>query len=176
MKSKTHLVLDLETLSTEKNALILSLGYAIVKQGDIVQFGEHRLSMEEQRCRDISHDTVMWWMAGDKAAAQGHLSSLPEVKCNVAMEALTNNICVHDEWKNVLVWGNSPNFDCDILGSYLKEVGGYKTTPWRFYNERDMRTLRDVAQLERHVPKIAHSAMYDAYAEAEDLCSYLKAL
>jgi len=176
MKRKEHLVLDLETLSVEKNALILSIGFAIVKDCEIVQFGQYRLDMAPQKHRHISHDTVKWWMAGDKGLAQAELSLLPEISCGVAMAALTSNVCAHSSWEKICVWGNSPNFDCDILANYLKDVGHYTDPPWKFYNERDMRTMRDMSGVRRHEPKIAHVAMYDAFAEAEDLCEYLRTL
>jgi hypothetical protein len=176
MKNKVHLVLDIETLSAEKNALILSIGYAIVKDCEVRQTGQYRLNMAQQKHRHISHDTIKWWLQGDKADAQRSLSSLPEVDCNVAMAALTSNVCVFSAWRDVLVWGNSPNFDCDILGDYLKDVGKYEDKPWRFWNERDMRTMHDMSGVKRHHPGTPHDAASDALAEAEGLCEYLRTL
>ena len=174
MKNKVHVVLDLETLSTEKEAIILSIGYAIVKNGEIVNQGEVRPKMEQQGTRHVSFDTLRWWLNGDKAQAQAHLSSLPEWDVDIALSVFHAAVECYGDWNKVLVWGNSPNFDCDILASLYRSTG--KEAPWKFWNERDMRTLRDMFKHERTVPKIPHSAQWDAVAEAEDLCNYLRTL
>lgn len=174
MKNHTHVVLDLETVSTEKEALILSIGYAIVKDGEIVNMGEIRPRMEQQPNRHVSFDTIRWWLDGTKADAQRHLSSIEEYDVDVALEVFRAAVECHGDWSKVRVWGNSPNFDCDILAGLYRAMG--KEVPWKFYNERDMRTLRDMHKHDRTVPKIAHSAMWDAVAEAEDLCNYLRSL
>ena len=175
MKDQTHLVLDLETLSTKPNAMILSIGFALVKDSNIVAQNEYRLRMSEQSHRHVSHDTIAWWMAGDKAEAQRHLMSLPEYCVGVAADLLSNTVNTYTTWDKVRVWGNSPSFDCVLLTDLYEDVLK-KPTPWKFWNERDMRTLRDVHPHQRTVPKIPHSAMWDAVAEAEDLIQYLRTL
>ena len=175
MKDQTHLVLDLETLSVKPDALILSIGFALVKDCNIVAQNEYRLRMSEQAHRHVSHDTIKWWLAGDKAAAQQHLMSLPEYCVGVAADMMHNTVTTYTTWDKVRVWGNSPSFDCVLLTNLYEDVLK-KPTPWKFWNERDMRTLRDVYPHQRTVPKIPHSAMWDAVAEAEDLIQYLRSL
>ena len=174
MKNDVHVVLDLETMSTDKQALVLSIGWAIIKDCEIVSQGEVRPKMEAQADRHVSFDTLRWWMDGNKAEAQKHLASLPEWDLDVALTYLDVSVDAIKQWPKVKVWGNSPNFDCDILAGLYRSAG--KEVPWKFWQERDMRTLRDVSTTARHVPKIAHTAMWDAVAEAEDLCAYLKSI
>lgn len=173
MKNRTHLVLDLETLSTEPNALILSIGFAIVKDANIVAQNEYRLRMSEQAHRHISHNTIKWWMDGDKAEAQRHLAQQPEYCVGVAADMLHNTVTTYAPWDKVLVWGNSPSFDCVLLSNLYVDILK-KPTPWKFWNERDMRTMRDMFPRGRTYPKVPHSAMWDAVAEAEDLIQYLR--
>ncbi len=175
MKNKVHLVLDLETLSTKKNAVVLSVGYAIVKGCEIVQFGEYRLDPEQQPGGHVDFGTLQWWMDGTKAKAQEHLASQPVRSVHDMFDMLTANVSTHSSWDKILVWGNSPNFDCDILSDLLSEPFG-PGRPWKYWNERDMRTLRDISGLRRNDPIIPHVAMYDACAEAQDLCDFLKTL
>ena len=176
MKNETHLVIDLETLSTEKNAVVLSIGYAIVKNAKIVTYCEHRLSMSEQSHRHINQATIKWWLDGEKCDAQKHMNSLKEVTLCTAMDELNKNLFQYTTWEKVLVWGNSPSFDCVILDDLLRDVGKYKSSPWMIYNERDMRTMRAMFPHERNNPRIPHSAMWDSVAEAEDLIKYLDSL
>lgn len=177
MKDKTHLVLDLETLGLGKDAVILSIGWAIVKNCNIVQQNEVRLNLKEQleAGRTVVPSTLNWWLAGDKTEAQKALTSLPEYHAGVAIDVLNNSVLGATTWDQVRVWGNSPNFDCDILGDMIENITK-RAKPWKFYNERDMRTLRDMFPHERTKPKIPHDAMWDAVAEAEDLCNYLRTL
>lgn len=176
MKNKTHLVLDIETLSTAKSAAVLSIGWAIIKNCNIIQQNEVRLRLAEQiALGDVSADTLKWWLDGEKMDAMKALALLPEYSADIALTILGNSVTnTGTRWDEVMVWGNAPSFDCDILEHQYRVLGRGK--PWKYWNERDIRTLRDVAKLDRVTPKIAHSAMWDAVAEAEMLCNYLRSL
>jgi exodeoxyribonuclease VIII len=178
MKDQTHLVLDLETLGLKEDAVILTVGWAIVKKAEIIQQNEVKLNLAQQieHGRSITPDTLKWWLAGDKAEACKAMDALPEYRAGVAMDVLRNSVIGSGvTWEKVIVWGNSPNFDCDILGHMFETVVKCEK-PWKFYNERDMRTLRALHPHERSRPRIPHDAMWDAVAEAEDLCNYLRTL
>lgn len=169
-RTDNHIVIDLETLDTVITAKVLSVGYAIVSNGEIVQQAEYRVLLDDQPARTVSDDTLLWWLDGEKAEAQRHLVQLRAWPVRVVLERMTADVDVFGGWDRIKVWGNSPNFDCDILGSLF---GG---KPWKFYNERDLRTLRDIHGGPREAPEIPHTALYDAVAEAKDLCNYLRTL
>jgi hypothetical protein len=76
MQYSCHLMLDLETLSTEPNAAIVSIGACafdmLDKEEDIEHTFLRRVSIESnfEHGRHISADTLMWWFKQSPEAQQ----------------------------------------------------------------------------------------------------------
>jgi exodeoxyribonuclease VIII len=63
------------------------------------------------------------------------------------------------------IWGNGSSFDCGILGEAYKRCG--MTPPWKFYMERDLRTIMDIGKVKMcDLPQYGkHNAIYDCYRQ-----------
>lgn len=135
---KNSVMIDLETMDHKPTAAIVSIGAV---QFDIItgEIGKtFYVNVDLQSCIDagltLSSSTIMWWMSKDKEA-QNSLLNAP-VSLSVALHSL-------EDWFVGLydceVWANSPSFDLNILDNAFGKLS--MPLPWRYYNERCVRTL-----------------------------------
>ncbi len=84
----------------------------------------------------VDASALMWWMDQDLEVLKS-LSTNPSPLAKV----LSN----FEAWidPGVNVWGNSPRFDCGILGDAYRAFD--LALPWNFRLERDLRTLVSLA-------------------------------
>lgn len=150
-----HIMIDVETLSKQSNALILSIG--------AVQFslnGElnpiYHSAIEVQSCTDVGlhvdTDTIIWWFKQPE-----NLKSILELPCIGLEEALADlsSRIAQDSY----IWGHGSVFDIPILENAYKAVG---IKPfWNYKNVRDTRTLFDIANY-NYEAKGGHNAIDDA--------------
>jgi hypothetical protein len=164
-------MVDLETLGTGADAVIVSIGACT--------FGidEHHLfysNVDAQSCVDaglrMDAGTVLWWMRqSDEARKALYEPSAPAAKLRNVLEEFA-------EWYTNTVqggalWGNGATFDNVILRNAFSAVG--LAAPWKYTDDRCFRTLRAMYPSVEVPPikGVAHHALDDAiwqakYAEA----------
>lgn len=168
-----HLMIDLETLGTNHDAPVLSLG-AVFFNPDTGETGEtfHQKIEFESACegRNLSPSTVKWWLEQSKEAQNELLAgeSVTQGKALANFLLWVVNNC--PDIKNVKPWGNGATFDISILESLLS--ANNIVTPWKYYNVRDVRTIVDCAKplVKRDsVPfeGVKHDALADAIHQAK---------
>lgn len=171
-----HIVLDLETLSTDPHATVASIGaVALTAQGSFVSEFHQAVSTEHQYARHISPSTCEWW---DKQSNEARAASILAPNPAHPIEALKEFTCwvlqISDP-KKVKVWGNGSGFDNVILSSLFADYHGLER-PWAYWNDRDMRTVLDLHPHAKDVGEfvgIKHHALYDAQHEAKQLARVL---
>ena len=179
MINAIHFVLDLETMSTAPNAAIAAIGCVRVQQGEMVDEFYERVDLESSRAMggQIDTPTLQWWLTQPQEARQEVSGELPGVHITTALGNLSEFMRrggITDD--QPLVWGNGSSFDNVILGSAFQRTG--LTLPWKFWNDRDLRTL---LALHPHVKKAIpfegtkHHALNDARHEAKQLIAALAA-
>lgn len=159
------LMVDLETLSKLPTAAISSIG-AVIFEPHSDWIGESfHLHVSLENCQRhglmIDASTVTWWLGQDDVARQtlivGQLDAAPLI---TALEAFSNFFPSGAE-----IWCNGNSFDLPILANAYHAIGA--ETPWSFYNERDLRTLKGLnkgARIEREGTH--HNALDDAIHQA----------
>lgn len=169
-----HMMIDIETLSTEPNAVVLSIGAAkFTAEGGIIdKLHIPALEVDPQRLagRDISDDTLRWWFrqVRDKGAVPPSMFDYDNVRMHPtnALNRLEVFSCDAS-----FVWANAPSFDCTILRSLAKDMHGHII--WPFYNERCYRTWKAMAALCEGFAfapnESAHNALSDAVAQAQTM-------
>ena len=173
----THIVLDLETLSIERNAIVLSVGMVIIKHLGIVdkfRINIDAVEQEELYGRVSDEQTKAWWRSmmntpEGRDAWNAAVSRPTAVK--PALKAINEVFADVGAFK---LWGNANTFDNEILRS-LFEVAGFPA--WNFRNDRDFRTLKDLYKEKVPEPEfqgIRHVAVDDALHEANWLIQILK--
>lgn len=179
MTPELHLMLDLETLSTRANAVILECGYAVFETNGegAQQSGRWNLRLEEQidsvfMLRDISTGTLQWWLNQSKEAQDGAFRGMPKFTIQEFLAAFRHEI----PWHNIqAVWCKGLDFDLPMLEDLHKQYG--ENVPWHYRMPRDMRTLTWLAGISSadHVkPTLAHSAESDCIAQVKTVQMALK--
>lgn len=170
--TRIDMMLDIETFSTEPDALILSVGAVLFDPfgapGEIFREWHMPLRLEQPGSR-TSLDTVMWWM-GQSEAAKALLALRKEKPCITVREMYW---ALNDLYEQVAatrggVWGNSPSFDCVILREAFNRFEAGIGTPWPFWVERCYRTYKaEFAHLVTMPPnELGHDALSDAKHQA----------
>lgn len=176
-----HIVLDLETLSTQPNALVLSIGaVGLNKHGEILSGSEFHLALDQQeqaKRRHVSLDTIRWW-EGQSEEAQAASFKAPPTQQAFVTNALTAFKDYLDQWSErdvVCVWGNGCSFDNVILASLYQDW--CMEAPWKFWNDRDMRTITAIFPHLKAMPfeGTKHHALHDAMHEAKQLSQVIGA-
>ncbi len=161
-------MLDIETLSTDPHATVVSIG-AVSSLG--LEFYT-RPNMDEQirAGRNIKADTVAWWMSQSDEARSAF--STKEVSVREALNALRyfiQAVKTIEKVDEVLVWAKPPSFDCVILKTLYEFAND--ECPWGFRDERCFRTLikifPDVSP--PTASGVAHNALDDARYQMQHL-------
>lgn len=168
------LMIDTETLGTSVGSPIISVAavffdpesgtigrtfYRIVQLDSALKHGQ------------IEPSTLSWWMAQSDKAREIFASSESFLLEDV-LNQLSCFIKSISDPKEVRVWGNGPSFDNAILAYAYKSFG--QQLPWAFRNDRDVRTIADLAKRLKNVDAISltkrhgvhHNSLDDAVYQA----------
>lgn len=156
-----HIMLDIETMGTHSNAAIVSIG-ALEFDLETGKIGDNfYLNIDLQSCLDVGlqvdGNTIMWWLNQSEAAQKSIMEYRTPIK--QALESF-NAFCTD----TYIIWANSTSFDCTILSNAYKKCG--LNQPWKYYNERCVRTLEAFApEIKQQTPRTgtAHNALDDCY-------------
>jgi len=170
----TDMMIDLETLSTKMNAVMLSIG-AVMFTVEENEYGypnkqfymKPNLDSQMRIGSRIQADTLKWWLKqSDEARAEFTEvdTTLPPI--SKVLSQLKN---FHDEYKPRRIWSHGASFDLPIL-SYAYFRAGMEV-PWKYWNERDTRTLFEVYEgdLKKFLKpdgQTVHNAVIDARNQA----------
>lgn len=165
-----HVMIDLETMGTQPNAPIVSIGAVkFCPMNGVSPHKEDRLYMElfweDQMAYDriACEETRAWWY-GPKVCDKAR-------EALEGMDSLEDMMDALDAWfpKDGKVWGNGPTFDIIKMEDVYYKAG--RKEPWKFWNVRCVRTMCQVYQTARggfkctvDVPRMgaAHNALDDA--------------
>lgn len=181
--SAVNIMIDLETLSAEPDALVLSLGAVVLTREGLSHelYLEFKDSAEQQRHgRRISADTVRWWSQQSEAArAVLRPSELPSVKSTLAqLLEFTRYVhrCAQDYRlapKELALWSNGADFDLVVLRGLYRAFDA--EPPWGFWQHRCFRTMKNLFKEVRPPERTqAHHALGDALFQAAHLQRLLK--
>lgn len=134
-----HAMLDIETLGVKTRAPVLSAGVEFFDPHLNLRFEKELFLFdpEQQRGRHIQFSTMKWWMQQDRAA-QAHWRDAEFPKVSFELERFVRFGETHGD---VIWWAVGPHFDMTIMETLLEDFG--LRTPWKFWNVRDVRTVRE---------------------------------
>jgi DNA polymerase III epsilon subunit-like protein len=174
-----NIMIDLETMSTEPNAAILSIGavvmdfeskelreefYTNVTLSSCIHMGMHR-----------SESTKDWWAKDENKAARDALTkdAAPIDKAIDMFLAWCARLSVQQN--DIVPWSNGAAFDLPIIEHAIKACN--KIVPWPFYHQSCFRTMKRLFHSIR-VPRtgIKHNALDDAKTQARHLLAILESL
>ena len=167
-----EVMVDLETLGSGSNAVIISIGAVEFDPVTAIIGREFCENVNPQSCVDLGlkmdADTVMWWMKQTTEARSAfknpgrHLSA-------VLLDFAT--------WfpDGATLWGNGATFDNVILSNAYKSAG--LKQPWPYWGDRCYRTLKNLRQdIAMARTGTHHNALDDAKSQAQHAIQILQAM
>ncbi|HGU2554004.1 TPA: 3'-5' exoribonuclease, partial [Escherichia coli] len=132
-----HLMIDLETMGKNPDAPIISIGAIFFdpQTGDMGPEFSKTIDLETAG-GVIDRDTIKWWLKQSREAQSAIMTD--EIPLDDALLQLREFIDENSGEFFVQVWGNGANFDNTILRRSYERQG--IPCPWRYYNDRDVRT------------------------------------
>jgi hypothetical protein len=166
-------MIDIETLSTEDDALVISIG-AVAFDVSAAQFwvvaeGLWRVRFTDRNLGRIDAKTVLWWMS-QSAEAQKELTEVEgRIPLKQALSEL-RNFCANADG----VWSNGPMLDERILRCAERAVGHDPAGLFSYKKSRCCRTIYDIGrrlgiQLKDPEGVVAHNPLHDARRQASHM-------
>jgi DNA polymerase III epsilon subunit-like protein len=163
---KNHIMLDLETLSTQTNATILTIGAVRfdplgndpIEEKDKLYI---RVSLEDSGNLGMHIDdgTIEWW---SKQSQEAQDEAFTEEGRIPVVDAFTQ---LHKfSWGASCFWSNGAGFDIVVCDTYYNALN--RAAPWKYWAIRDVRTYFDLGIDPNMPPVTAHNAVEDAVAQA----------
>lgn len=179
------IMIDLETLATHSNAVILTIACIKFKKSEkidrsILANGEkcfyRRITISS--CEEIGlekeQETIDWWKK-QSYDARKEVGMTDEVVWTSPIKSVLTDL---NKWvgndNNIIVWCNGASFDFPILSNAYRKCA---LTPfWKFWNERDCRTVYALhkKQLKKYTDGEAHHALLDSFHQIRCLQDCLK--
>jgi hypothetical protein len=135
----THATIDIETLSTKPDAVVLTIGG--IKFDPFTKVDPHsefyyRLEIEDQtsKGRDIESDTLQWWGTQPDEIVDEALGDHNRTSVETTLKELNKWLTGADK-----IWCQGPVFDICILENLYRQYDAHFN--WVFWNIRDSRTL-----------------------------------
>lgn len=167
-----HVMIDLETMGKTPESAIVSIG-AVVFDPRTGKIGKEYSGMTfyaeldwDFQDRLIDPDTEAWWKKQSEQAREA-LHGIDD------LEDVLKGLAV---WlpRDAKVWGNGSIFDIAMLEHAYRELD--IPVPWKFWNVRDCRTIKDLYESSRggwngKIGGEAHNSLQDALYQAQYICS-----
>ncbi|HBB2426644.1 TPA: 3'-5' exoribonuclease domain-containing protein [Escherichia coli] len=138
-----HLMIDLETMGKNPDAPIISIGAIFFdpQTGDMGPEFSKTIDLDTAG-GVIDRDTIKWWLKQSREAQSAIMTD--EIPLDDALLQLREFIDENSGEFFVQVWGNGANFDNTILRRSYERQG--IPCPWRYYNDRDVRTIVELGK------------------------------
>lgn len=177
-RKERHVMLDLETLGTSSNSVIISIGaiafypYKLIDENRTIIDESVRpffLAVDKDSCLDaglvIDPETEFWWSKQPE-------ETKAQFKNPIHLATALVNLIKFIEPCDAL-WGNGSDFDNVILSNAYKACGF--RPPWSHRANRCYRTMKAMfpgVQTNRY--ELTHHALEDAKYQARHLMNILK--
>ena len=162
----THAMIDLETLGTGPDCVVLTIGGVKFDPNAISEPYQpfyYKFNVDEQldKGRTTLESTLEWWGKQEESVREEALGDDNRTPVLEVLQAL-NKWCVGAD----TIWCQGPAFDICILENLLKQYNHH--TPWPFWKIRDSRTLFGIMPKDprKEIKFNAHNALEDCKVQA----------
>jgi len=158
-------MIDLETLATSPDCVILTLGgimFDPYSKEDPHTPIYLRIDADEQMemGRNWNEDTIKWWGEQDPEIREEALGEEGRLSLADALDQFHKWVCHSDT-----IWANGSIFDIMIMEDLYRQME--RVPPWNYYNIRDVRTVFNMGVAHNMDKGNLHNAMADAYQQAK---------
>ena len=162
----THAMIDIETLGTKPNAVILSVGAIKFDpfNSNEPHDGKHwRLDVDAQTeiDREVNEDTLAWWAKQDPEIQEDAFGESGRTDVYQFMKELNGWLTGCEA-----VWCQGPQFDMVILENLFRDFDMHMN--WFFWQVSDCRTLFKMMPKDprKDIQEDLHDALADAHWQA----------
>lgn len=162
-----HVMLDLETLGLNQQAVIISIGMVLFNENDILDTFYTEVDKDSQPQRTQDPACIEWWhKQSDEAKAV--LTSKNSVHPLVAIDRINDFLANNNvDITTLKVWGNGSDFDNIILSDFFDD---YHAIGWHFKNNRCFRTIKSLFEVDKPDRMgVYHNALDDAIHQVQHL-------
>lgn len=166
IKNLGHVMLDLETMGKRAGCAIVSIGAVEFDINTGKTGRDYYQGVSLQSCLDaglfVEESTIYWWLQQNESARLELCK--PAWRLHLALEYFNAFL---QQLGDFQIWGNGASFDFSILNAAYCSVDMGGKLPWKFRNERDVRTLVSLA------PEIKNQFPFDGVQHNPiDDCKY----
>ena len=167
------IMLDLETLATSPDSVVLTFGAVKFNPFDDRQELDSglyfRINVDEQITlgRNVDEGTVAWWGTQNEEVREEALGEHDRVSLEEFTKELNRFVVGADR-----IWAQGPVFDIVILENLYRQL--QKPAPWPYYVIRDSRTLLKALGDTRRPGAMLHNALADCVSQAQAIQSAVK--
>jgi hypothetical protein len=160
------IMLDLETLATSPDSVILTFGAVKFDPFNTEQDFDtglyYRIDVDEQISlgRQVDQGTVNWWGSQNEEVREEALGEHDRISLEQFTQSLNRFVVGANR-----IWAQGPVFDIVILENLYRQLG--KPTPWPYYLIRDSRTLLKALGDTRTPGTMLHNALADCVSQAQ---------
>lgn len=175
MSKYPDLMIDLETMGANNNAPIVAIGAVAFNRatGEVgpTFYTGVNLTSSTKHGGVMDASTVLFWLKQSDEARQALTKGATTLP--LALTDFDKFVRENTDPDKVWVWACGTDFDCVILRNAYQRAAKAEA-PWKFWNQKDYRTLRDL-----HTGKLPertgthHNALDDALYQAEVLLKIL---
>lgn len=171
-----HIMVDLETMDNTATAAIIAIGAVAFdpSSGTLGNEPFYRVVNLESAIAaggTVSASTILWWLEQSDEARRAIYAPERQISIGGALRDFTQwceRVAPPDD---VLLWGNGAAFDNVILAHAYRCLN--MPTPWRFWNDRCYRTVKNMyPQIPMSRVGTHHNAGNDAESQARHLMSF----
>ena len=164
--SMIHAMIDLETLSTNPEAVILTVGgvkfdpHSFTEPSQGMYF---RVDVDSQTAmgREVMQLTLDWWAEQPKEISEEALGDKDRISLAKMLKTINKWAVGVD-----VFWCQGPLFDYAILQNIYKQLG--HPVPWQYWQIRDSRTLFSLVPRDPNEKRTGmHNALEDCYFQAK---------
>jgi len=160
--SKTHVMIDIETLDTRPTAVIASMAvvrFALAKGVLTERMWNVALQPQLDAGRTISAATLQWWFDREKAVQES--TFLQAAMSPIGVLSELDEILKKDD----LLWGNGATFDNVLIKHFAENFD--RRLRHKYYNDRCFRTLAATFDPQKELrPDNLHK--HDALADCQN--------
>lgn len=162
----THAMIDIETLDTTPQSVILSVGavrFNPFSNAEPTHKTLWRPAVEEQLTdgRSVSNSTLEWWSKQDSAIRERTFTDEGRITVHDFFKQLNKYLVGADK-----IWCHGPQFDMVIIEDLYSQYKHHKG--WAYWQVMDSRTIFNMMPVDprKQIQQDLHSADDDAYWQA----------
>ena len=162
----THAMIDIETLGTKPNAVILSVGavkFDPYTNNAPFEDRHWKIDVDAQtsKGREVNENTLAWWAKQDPEIREEAFSESGRIPVEPVMKELNS-------WINgcEVIWCQGPQFDMVILEDFFRDFGHHMN--WFYWQVSDCRTLFKIMPVDprKAIQEDLHNALEDSRWQA----------